>query len=73
MAASPSVSAICRAAEVMVSAPVDSGEPYRGIAIYQDRRAKDSPSSVNLINGKSASKNVDIMPMRSARESKVSS
>ncbi len=41
--------------EINISAPTGSGDYYKGIAIYQDRRAKDSPSSVNKINGNSNS------------------
>ena len=43
-------------ANVNLTAPSGSSEYYKGIAIYQDRRAKDSASSVNLINGNSGSK-----------------
>lgn len=43
-------------ANVNLTAPTGSTEYYKGIAIYQDRRAKDSASSVNKINGNSASK-----------------
>ena len=40
-------------ANVNVSAPASG--PFAGIAIYQDRRAVDSPSNVNRINGNSGS------------------
>ncbi len=43
-------------ANINLTAPSGSTEYYKGIAIYQDRRAKDSASSVNKINGNSASK-----------------
>jgi hypothetical protein len=43
-------------ANVNLTAPSGSSEYYKGIAIYQDRRAKDGASSVNLINGNSGSK-----------------
>ena len=40
--------------EINLSAPTDSSNPYEGIAIYQDRRASDSPPG-NKINGNSNS------------------
>jgi hypothetical protein len=42
--------------KINLTAPTGSSEYYKGIAIYQDRRAKDSASSVNKINGNSSSK-----------------
>ncbi len=41
--------------EINISAPTGANDYYKGIAIYQDRRAKDGPSSVNKINGNSNS------------------
>ena len=41
--------------EINISAPTGDGDYYKGIAIYQDRRATDSASSVNKINGNSNS------------------
>ena len=41
--------------EINISAPTGDSDYYKGIAIYQDRRAKDSASSVNKINGNSSS------------------
>jgi len=41
--------------QINISAPTGDGDYYKGIAIYQDRRAKDSASSVNKINGNSDS------------------
>lgn len=41
--------------EINISAPTGSDDYYKGIAIYQDRRAVDSASAVNLINGNSNS------------------
>ncbi len=43
-------------ADINITAPSGSTEYYKGIAIYQDRRAKDGASMVNKINGNSASK-----------------
>jgi hypothetical protein len=42
-------------AKLNISAPAGDGDYYKGIAIYQDRRAVDSASSVNKINGNSDS------------------
>jgi hypothetical protein len=42
-------------AKVNLSAPTGDADYYKGIAIYQDRRAEDGPSNVNLINGNSDS------------------
>ena len=42
-------------AKLNISAPTGDGDYYKGIAIYQDRRAVDSASSVNKINGNSDS------------------
>ena len=42
-------------AKINITAPTGDTDYYKGIAIYQDRRAKDSASSVNKINGNSAS------------------
>jgi hypothetical protein len=42
-------------AKINISAPTGDGDYYKGIAIYQDRRAVDSASSVNKINGNSES------------------
>jgi Flp pilus assembly protein TadG len=41
-------------AKVNITAPTSTSNPYRGIAIYQDRRAQDC-NNCNLINGNSAS------------------
>ncbi len=41
---------------INLTAPSGSTEYYKGIAIYQDRRAKDGASMVNKINGNSSSK-----------------
>ena len=42
-------------AHVNISAPTGDGDYYKGIAIYQDRRATDKVSDVNKINGNSDS------------------
>ena len=42
-------------AKVNLSAPTGDGDYYKGIAIYQDRRADDGASNVNKINGNSDS------------------
>jgi hypothetical protein len=41
--------------EINISAPTGDGDYYKGIAIYQDRRAPDGASEVNKINGNSNS------------------
>lgn len=41
--------------QINLSAPTGSTEKYRGIAIFQDRRAQDSSSAQNKINGNSSS------------------
>ncbi len=41
--------------EINISAPTGDGDYYKGIAIYQDRRAVDGASAVNKINGNSNS------------------
>ena len=41
--------------QINISAPTGTSDYYKGIAIYQDRRATDSASSVNKINGNSNS------------------
>jgi hypothetical protein len=41
--------------KINISAPTGDGDYYKGIAIYQDRRAQDGPSMVNKINGNSES------------------
>ena len=41
--------------EINLTAPTDATAKFRGIAIYQDRRAQDSPSAQNKINGNSTS------------------
>ena len=41
--------------KINISAPTGDGDYYKGIAIYQDRRAKDGASMVNKINGNSES------------------
>jgi len=43
-------------ANVNITSPTSTSDPFRGIAIYQDRRAVDSSSANNKINGNSASK-----------------
>jgi hypothetical protein len=43
-------------ANINISAPSGDGDYYKGIAIYQDRRATDKISDVNKINGNSLSK-----------------
>lgn len=42
-------------AHINISAPTGDGDYYKGIAIYQDRRAVDGASALNLINGNSGS------------------
>ena len=42
-------------AKVNITAPSGDGDYYKGIAIYQDRRAEDGASNVNMINGNSDS------------------
>jgi putative Flp pilus-assembly TadE/G-like protein len=43
-------------AKINITAPTGDGDYYKGIAIYQDRRAPSSASTVNKINGNSDSK-----------------
>lgn len=43
-------------AKINITAPDGDGDYYKGIAIYQDRRATDKVSDVNKINGNSESK-----------------
>jgi Flp pilus assembly protein TadG len=41
--------------EIDLVATTDASSPYRGIAIYQDRRAQNSSSAKNIVNGNSSS------------------
>src|SRR5690606_36674133 len=41
-------------ADVVLRAPSGAGDPYRGILMYQDRRAPVMASNANMLNGGSS-------------------